>query len=212
MEGKTALVTGGGRGIGRAIALAFAREGAAVAVLARTAEEVEWVAEEIRALGSDGVALVADVTSQQEVIAAVGALRERWPRLDVLVNNAGGGVERRSVLEGSVEGWLRTIEVNLLGSYRTLVACLPHLIERRGYWLQIASLAAFGHALDCFERMEVVAIHAAIADRNGFFNPGVRGHLQRRDAPCDGKAGTSQERESHGSRGVVHLLGPLPIP
>src|SRR5688500_13947650 len=109
MVGRTALVTGGGRGIGRAIALAFAREGASVAVLARSGAEVEEVAEEMRALGRDGIALVADVTAEAEIAAAVAALRERWPRLDVLVNNAGGGQDRKPVAESSVELWLRTI-------------------------------------------------------------------------------------------------------
>src|SRR5438128_699166 len=117
LQGKTALVTGGGRGIGRAIALAFAREGAAVAVMARTRVEVERVADEIRAIGPDGVALVADVASGEEVFAAVERLRERWPRLDVLVNNAGGGQERTPVADGSVEGWMGTIAVNLGGTY-----------------------------------------------------------------------------------------------
>jgi 3-oxoacyl-[acyl-carrier protein] reductase len=132
MRGMSALITGGGRGIGRAIALAFAREGADVAVLARTADEVERVAEEIRALGRDGVALTADVASQEEVDAAVAHLRERWPRLDVLVNNAGGGQERKTVAEGSEELWVRTIEVNLFGTYLCSKAVLPWMIAGGG--------------------------------------------------------------------------------
>jgi 3-oxoacyl-[acyl-carrier protein] reductase len=132
MSGKTALITGGGRGIGRAIALAFAREGASVAVMARTAHEVEAVAEEVRALGADGIALVVDVAAAEAVFAAVDRLRERWPRLDVLVNNAGGGEERAPVLEGSVEGWLRTIAVNLGGTYLCTKAILPWMIEGGG--------------------------------------------------------------------------------
>jgi 3-oxoacyl-[acyl-carrier protein] reductase len=132
MQGITALVTGGGRGIGRAIALAFAREGADVAVLARTTAEVERVAEEIRALGREGIALAADVAALAAVEAAVARLREQWARLDVLVNNAGGGQERKSVAEGSVELWVRTIEVNLFGTYLCSKAVLPWMIAGGG--------------------------------------------------------------------------------
>jgi 3-oxoacyl-[acyl-carrier protein] reductase len=126
------LVTGGGRGIGRAIALGFAREGASVAVLARTGAEVEAVAAEIRALGVDGVALAADVTVPAEVEAAAGRLREQWPRLDVLVNNAGGGQERKPVAESDVELWLATIAVNLNGTYLCTRAVLPWMIAGGG--------------------------------------------------------------------------------
>src|SRR3954451_12028351 len=60
--------------------------------------------------------------------------------------------------------------------------------------------------------MEVITVHASIADRNGFFHPGIRRHFERRNTPCNGKTGTSHERESHKSRRVVHLLGPVPVP
>lgn len=132
MRGMTALVTGGGRGIGRAIALAYAAEGADVAVLARTASEVEAVAAEVRALGRQGVALAADVTDEGGVDAAVMQLRGVWERLDVLVNNAGGGFDRRPVAEANVAGWVRTIEVNLTGTFLCSRAVLPWMIEQGG--------------------------------------------------------------------------------
>jgi 3-oxoacyl-[acyl-carrier protein] reductase len=132
MAGRTALITGGGRGIGRAIALAFAREGARVAVLARTGEEVTRVAAEVRALRTEGVALEADVTDAEVIEAAVAALRKRWPRLDVLVNNAGGDLDRKPVVEGSLEDWRRTIELNLIGTYLCSKAVLPWMIEGGG--------------------------------------------------------------------------------
>jgi NAD(P)-dependent dehydrogenase (short-subunit alcohol dehydrogenase family) len=90
LEGKTAIVTGGGRGIGRSIALAYAQEGADVAVVARTPDEVEAVAVEIRTLGRKGVALLADLTVSEEVTAMFQEAVEALGSVDIMVNNAGG--------------------------------------------------------------------------------------------------------------------------
>src|ERR671912_1604527 len=86
LGGKIALITGGGRGIGRAIALAFAREGARIAVAARTAEQVEQVASEI---GNNAIALVCDVSDSESVTRMFSDMRERLGDADILVNNAG---------------------------------------------------------------------------------------------------------------------------
>ena len=94
LTGKAALVTGGGRGIGRAMALAFAEAGRDVAVLGRTQAEIDAVAAEIEALGRRGVAEVCDVTDRAAVERAIDAAAAKLGRLDILVNNAGGGTER----------------------------------------------------------------------------------------------------------------------
>src|SRR5690349_4324282 len=86
LKGKTALITGGGRGIGRAIALAFAREGARIAVAARTVGQVEQVATEI---GNGAIALVCDVANPESVKRMFAELQERFGPADILVNNAG---------------------------------------------------------------------------------------------------------------------------
>jgi 7-alpha-hydroxysteroid dehydrogenase len=94
LTGKVALVTGGGRGIGRATALALAGYGADVAVLARSADELEEVATEVRRRGRRGLALPCDVTDAAACRAAVARTVAELGRLDILVNNAGGGEER----------------------------------------------------------------------------------------------------------------------
>ncbi|MCC6179467.1 MAG: SDR family oxidoreductase [Chloroflexi bacterium] len=132
LHGKVALVTGGGRGIGRETALGLARAGADVAVVARSADEVEAVAAEVRDLGRRALALRCDVTSYAEVRGTVDRVAAELGRLDILVNNAGGGEERKPTLESTPDRWANTINLNLLGVYYGCHAALPHLIAAGG--------------------------------------------------------------------------------
>ena len=91
LQGKVGLITGGGRGIGRAIALAFSRAGAAVAVAARTDEELHSVADEIAASGGRALPVHCDVLRRDEVVAMASAVEKEFGGIDILVNNAGGG-------------------------------------------------------------------------------------------------------------------------
>jgi 3-oxoacyl-[acyl-carrier protein] reductase len=132
LSGKVALVTGGGRGIGRSTALALAGVGADVAVAARSEGEVAAVAEEIRGLGRRAVAIVCDVTSYEQCRRMVERTLADLGRLDILVNNAGGGEERLPVAESSPERWARVIAVNLTGVYNCSRAALSALNEAKG--------------------------------------------------------------------------------
>lgn len=127
LTGKAALITGGGRGIGRAIVLACAGAGADVAVLGRTWSEIDAVAAEIAAMGRLGVAEVCDVTDCTAVDRAVVSAVEKLGRLDILVNNAGGGTERTYIGDDDPENWVRVIELNLHGTYFCTRAALPYL-------------------------------------------------------------------------------------
>jgi 3-oxoacyl-[acyl-carrier protein] reductase len=127
LEGKTALITGGGRGIGRAIAIAYAREGADVCVTARSENEITDVALAINAMGRKGVAEICDVADRAQVESMVEAVVARLGRVDILVNNAGGGLERTKVGDDNADNWARVIEINLLGTYYCSRAVLPHL-------------------------------------------------------------------------------------
>jgi NAD(P)-dependent dehydrogenase (short-subunit alcohol dehydrogenase family) len=141
---RTAFITGGGRGIGRAIAHAFAREGARVFVVARTATEVERVAEEIRAeCGSDFAAHAAcDVADPRSVEGAFAAAREFFGGpIDVLVNNA-GVADSSKFTETSDEFWRRHLDINLTGTFYCMRAALPSMVERGwGRVVNVASVA-----------------------------------------------------------------------
>ena len=138
LTGKTALITGGGRGIGRAIALLFAREGARVAVAARTAEQVEQVANEI---GNDAIALVCDVSDPENVTRMFGELRERLGNADILVNNA-GIAESATVVNTTDELWHRHLAINLSGTFYCTRAALPAMFKKGwGRVINVASIA-----------------------------------------------------------------------
>ncbi|HVF22392.1 MAG TPA: SDR family oxidoreductase [Pyrinomonadaceae bacterium] len=134
LTGKTALITGGGRGIGRAIALTFAQHGARVAVAARTREQVEGVAREI---GGDALALVCDVSSSESVTEMFADLKP-----DILVNNA-GVAESATLPNTTDELWQRHLAINLTGTFYCTRAALPAMLERGwGRIINIASIAA----------------------------------------------------------------------
>ncbi len=124
LSGKVALITGGGTGIGRAIALAFAREGASVAVAGRRLEKLREVISEVQKQGGAGLAMECDVTRARDAERAVKGTVERFGRLNVLVNNA--GMLDVSTVEGiSEEEWDRVMTVNVKGPFLMSRAVLP---------------------------------------------------------------------------------------
>lgn len=144
LAGQVAWVTGGGRGIGRAIALAFAEQGADVAVSARTESELEAVAEECRAGGRQAVAVPFDVTSETAWAAAFETVLAALGRVDILVNNAGGGIFKWLV-EMSPAEFDAVLAQNLRSVFLGMRTVAPHLTERgTGRIINISSMAAFG--------------------------------------------------------------------
>ncbi len=142
LEGKVALVTGGSRGMGRAIAITFAHAGADVAVCSRHLAESEKVAQEIRDLGKRSLTIQADTSAKNDVDHMVeGAVRELG-RLDILVNNAGVPL-RKFLLETSEEEWNHIMQVNLTGYFLCAKAAAQVMIaKKRGVIINITSGAA----------------------------------------------------------------------
>jgi NAD(P)-dependent dehydrogenase (short-subunit alcohol dehydrogenase family) len=140
LSGQVALVTGGGRGIGRAIAASLARAGAAVAVLARSPEQLAETAAGITAAGGRAVALPADVTERTAVEAAVAEAERQLGPIDLLVNNAGVGGPVGPLAESDPDAWWRCVEVNLRGPLLCCRAVLPGMLaRRRGRIVNVAS-------------------------------------------------------------------------
>jgi len=140
---KVAVITGGGRGIGRAIALKFASEGAAVLVAARTKSEIEAVALEIRKLGARAHAIAADVADATQCESLIRAATLEFGRVDILVNNAGDYGPVKPVEEIDPAEWDRVIAVHLRGAYLLTRLVLPGMYARKaGVILNISSLSA----------------------------------------------------------------------
>jgi 3-oxoacyl-[acyl-carrier protein] reductase len=142
LQGKVAVVTGASRGIGRAIALALAGEGAAVAVnYASSSAAAEAVVAEIQALGADAIAFQADVSKADQVEQFITTVMEKWGRVDVLVNNA--GITRDTLLlRMDLEQWQGVIDLNLTGVFLcTKVISKIMLKQKSGRIINIASVA-----------------------------------------------------------------------
>lgn len=143
---KIAFVTGAGKGIGEAVALALAADGLRVAVAARTEADVQQVAEAIRARGGTALALVCDVTQPPSIAQAVSVVREAFGPITVLVNNA-GAAQSHKFLNHDDALWHRMLDVNLNSIYYVTKAVLPMMLEVRwGRIINMASIASkVGH-------------------------------------------------------------------
>jgi len=144
LQGRVALVTGGGRGIGRAIALAYAREGAKLAITARTHDELAAVAGEIQQAGSEAVCIDADLGESSSPARVARQTLESFGTLDILVNNAGvvSASDPRPVVDFRDEFWNMTLAVNLTAPYLLCKAFLPtFLAKKSGRIINVASLA-----------------------------------------------------------------------
>jgi len=143
LSGQVALVTGGGRGIGRAIALKFASEGATVVVAARTKSEIESVVREIRDAGARAAAVPTDVAEEKQCDHLISSSEAQFGRVDILVNNAGDYGPVKPVEEISPAEWDRVIAVHLRGAYLLTRLVLPRMYARgSGVILNISSLSA----------------------------------------------------------------------
>ncbi|MEM7258443.1 MAG: SDR family oxidoreductase [Pseudomonadota bacterium] len=127
LHGKTAVITGAGRGIGRAIAMTFAKAGADIAICSRSADELETVRTSIESIGVRCIAGVADLTNKAATEDFCHEVIKTFGRVDILVNNAGGLIEKRKIADSDIDSWWRTVEVNIKAPYmvtRLLIDCL----------------------------------------------------------------------------------------
>lgn len=145
LNGRIALVTGGGRGIGRATALALAQDGCDVALLARTRTEIEQVASEIQALGRRSAAFTSDLADSESASQTLEAISQTLGPIDILVNNAGVVEPLGSTVTIDPGQWSRAVQINLVGPFYWIHACLPGMLERGwGRIVNVSTGAAAG--------------------------------------------------------------------
>ena len=144
LEGKTALITGAGRGIGKAIALAYAREGAKLSLGARSVSELEETADECRKLDAEVLITPTDVTDVSQVEGLIAATVERYSTIDILVNNAGIGGPVGVLQDNDLDAWINTVQINLIGVYLCCRSVVP--VMKRQNAGRIVNLSGAGAA------------------------------------------------------------------
>lgn len=150
LKGKVALITGAAGGMGSTCARAYAREGALLVLVDLQSEGLEWIAEEMRALGGQALKVVTDVTDAEAVKNAVGEAKRAYGRIDILVNVAGHQGPGSPVWEVEPKAWARTLEVNLWGMFLFCRYVLPHMVaQRRGKVINVTS-GAGNHPMPFF--------------------------------------------------------------
>jgi NAD(P)-dependent dehydrogenase (short-subunit alcohol dehydrogenase family) len=209
LEGKVAIVTGAGRGIGRAVALGFAREGAGVVVCARTRAEIEQVAQEIRALGRESLAVPADVSSEHDVARLADETLRRFGRIDILVNNAGGGTLPRNIADTSLEEWNRVLAVNLTSAFLCSRAVLPVMIRQgSGKIINISSrggrTGGAGSGAYCASKAALINFTESLASE-------VKRHGIDVNAVCPSGTATRLLAEMGRAEGRTDLMSPEEI-
>src|SRR5215467_2525932 len=130
LANRVALITGAGRGIGRAIALAYAHAGARLALAARTYSELEETAQQAQALGAEALVLPTDISDQPQVDAMVRRTVDRYTTVDILVNNAGVNGPLGPLQDNDVSYWMRTFQVNVFGVFLGCRAVLPVMLHQ----------------------------------------------------------------------------------
>jgi 3-oxoacyl-[acyl-carrier protein] reductase len=141
---QVAVITGAGRGIGRAIAIGYAKAGAAVCCSARSTREIDETVELISAFGGKAISVAADVTDFASIKALFETAAEKFGGIDIVVASAGGSVENTLVEESDPEKWKHAIDTNLIGSYHTAKAAIPFL-RTRGAGKMIFIGSGMGH-------------------------------------------------------------------
>ena len=139
LQGRVALVTGGGSGIGKAAAITLAREGAKIGVLGRTRSELDKTVAEIAAEGGTAIALEADIADEEAMRAAVAKLVETYHQLDIVVANAGINGVWAPIDDLAPEEWDKTIRINLRGTYLTLHVTVPQMKAQGGGSIVVVS-------------------------------------------------------------------------
>jgi len=218
LEHKVAFVTGGGTGIGEAIAKIFAREGAKVAITGRRKDELGRVVRDIERKGGQALALPGSVTNEQDVQDAVAATVRTFGRLDILVNNAGNLFHAGRLHETTDQIWDETFDVFMKGTFRFIRAAIPRMLQQGGGSILNISTTAALKAIPGFEAHAYQAAKAGVI----MLTKTVAVHYAKQNIRCNcicpagvvtpGVAGVLDDPKIKASIEGMHPLGRLGQP
>ena len=205
LENHVAIITGSGRGIGRATALAFAKEGADIVLAARTETEIASVAEEVEQLGRRALAIPTDVQLKSDVDKLVTSTLETFGKVDILVNNAGVAIHN-PIYKIREEDWDLTMAVNLKGVFLCTQAVFSHMCEQKyGHIVNVSSISGkFGHVNGgsyCASKFAVIGFTETTN------NEGKR-HGVKASVVCPGPVDTKMRRDNHPDDVIENLTQP----
>ncbi len=205
LENHVAIITGSGRGIGRATALAFAKEGADIVLAARTETEIASVAGEIEKLGRRALAIPTDVQLKSDVDKLVTSTLETFGKVDILVNNAGVAIHN-PIHKIREEDWDLTMAVNLKGVFLCTQAVFSHMCEQKyGHIVNVSSISGkFGHVNGgsyCASKFAVIGFTETTN------NEGKR-HGVKASVVCPGPVDTKMRRDNHPDDVIENLTQP----
>jgi 3-oxoacyl-[acyl-carrier protein] reductase len=198
LKDRVAIVTGGSRGIGRAVSIALAREGAKVVVAGRTRATCDQVVDEIAAAGGAAIAVQADVSCESDVATMATATMERFGRIDILVNNAAVNMPYKTVADMSMDDWNRIVSVNLTGTFLCCRAVVPHMTAQQ--YGKIINISSRGGRMGEAGRSPYRSTKAAIIIFTECLAAEVKEHGIDVNTVCPGAVKTDMISEiSHGN-------------
>lgn len=205
LENTTAIITGGGRGIGRATALAFAKEGVDIVLAARTETEINSVASEIEELGSRALSINTDVQKKTDVDNLVSTTIERFGRVDILVNNAGVAIHN-PIAKIREADWDLTMAVNLKGVFLCTQAVFSVMCEqKRGHIVNVSSVSGkYGHVNGgayCASKFAVIGFTETTNNEG-------RPYGVKASVVCPGPVDTKMRRDNHPDDVIENLTQP----
>lgn len=199
LANKTAIVTGASRGIGKAIALMFGREGANVVVTARTTEAIANVVDQLRGLRAEGLAVTADLGVEAEIQRVAAETLARFGRIDILVNNAAIIHPPIDLVDFDADLWRRVIDVNLTGAALLTKAALPTMIAQRAG--KIINISSIGGRKGGKGRSAYRVTKAALISLTESVAAEVKAHGIDVNCICPGGVDTEGYREAFGNQG-----------
>ncbi len=193
LKDRVAIITGGSRGIGRAMALAFAREGAKVAIVGRNKSRCDKTVGEISKAGGVAISIQADVSREADVARMVKETKDKFQRIDILVNDAAVNLPYRAIADLTLEEWNWVVGVNLTGTFLCSRAVLPEMMAQR--WGKIINMASIGGRHGAAGRAPYRPTKAAVINFTECLAAEVKEHNIDVNAICPGAVETDMLRE-----------------